>query len=70
MSSLIERLGTDELRRTREWCATRETEKPWYGAAGDSPKMLTTCNFMVALIDEVLAARAISQDKPDTEVGG
>lgn len=51
-------LSDDELRRVRDWCAARHKDKPWYGEAGDSPKALVKCDFMVEIIDEVLAARA------------
>jgi hypothetical protein len=54
---IAETLTTEELLKTREWCTSREAQKPWYGEYGDSPKMLTKCAIMVALIDEVVASR-------------
>jgi len=56
--TLADRLTHEELTRVREWCASREADKPWYSEFGDSPKLLTKCDFMVALIDEVLTLRA------------
>ncbi|MER9357463.1 hypothetical protein NKI61_29970 [Mesorhizobium sp. M0514] len=55
---IAETLTTEELLKTREWCTSREAQKPWYGEYGDSPKMLTKCAIMVVLIDEAIAGRA------------
>ncbi len=51
-------IPTDELRQVRDWCASRQADKPWYTEFGDSPKLLTKCDVMISLIDEVLASRS------------
>jgi hypothetical protein len=53
-----ERVSEEKLAEVRGWCAERKAQKPWYGEGEDSPKMLTTCDFMISLIDELLALRS------------
>jgi len=60
-------LSESELKLVRDWCAKRHDSKPWYGECDDSPKALVQCDFMVALIDEVLSLRSL-QDHTPSEV--
>lgn len=58
-----QKLSTESLEEIRAWCSKRAADKPWYGEFGDSPKMLMKCDFMAALIDEVLKARAAMESR-------
>lgn len=53
-----ERVSEEKLAEVRGWCAERKAQKPWYGEGEDSPKMLTTCDFMISLIDDLIALRS------------
>ena len=56
VTELVKPIPKETIEQTHAWCDQRKKDKPWY-TDGDSPKLLTTCNFMMALIDEVLASR-------------
>lgn len=51
-------LDDKALIETRDWCVQRKIDKPHYAEFDDSPKLVTKCDFMISLIDEVLASRA------------
>lgn len=54
---MSEKLTTESLQKSREWFIKRKHDKPWFEGTGESPRCMVDCDYMIALIDEVVAGR-------------
>lgn len=52
------RISDERLAEMLEWCQQRKADKPWYGEGDESPKMVTTCDFMIAVVRELQSLRS------------
>ena len=62
------RVSDERLAEMLVWCTERKEQKPWYGEGDDSPKMVTTCDFMISIICELQSLR-LPAHKPLQEEG-